>query len=133
MKKHCEAHLTQTFGDIFAAICWCLNDRDLVQVATVTKAMQAKLVYVGNYFSGRSELLLHEDSNNGVVWCNLSAQEVATYLRAIAPLSATVENIVSIRQRSICPPLLARRMPCSRTGPLPRQEPQAMSQLSQAE
>ena len=106
----CEAHLVLTPGDILAEICWCLSHCDATQVAAATKVLKAALVDAGRQLRAGSELLLHESLVTGGLWCCLLRQEVATYLRAIAPLSVAAENNISIHQPSRCPPLLARRI-----------------------
>ena len=110
LKTSCEAHLASTLGENFAEICWCLSDRDMIQLATAAKVLKASLVDAGKHFRASSELLFHDSLDAGGIWCFLPAQEVATYLRGIAPLSVTVENNVSIRQCSRYPPFLARRI-----------------------
>ena len=109
-KNSSEMHFAPTLGEIFSEVCWCLSDRDVLHLAASARVFESKVANVGVHLRDRSELLLHDRSGIGGPWCSLSFQEVAAYLRAIAPLSITTASNVSIHQRSRCPPLFARRI-----------------------
>ena len=105
-----ETYLLSIAEDIFPEICWCLSDIDVLPVSAAAKPFTVKLLDAGRRLRERPALVQCELSTPRAIWCFVPGCWVASYFRALAPLSVNMTNGTPICTLSLCPPLSTRRI-----------------------